>query len=307
MLGLIRMLRRIKGEIYAKELDVIYKHFSDREIETVLNSTNKRDVNRYYLLNRMFYKRYVSRDGYMHYPLDGDIRYQVKRIGARIQSIKTAGMKVLELGAGNGANTGWLAKRNPDIYFLTTDISNPGPMARGPNIKHALSDYHFLDNVPDGVFDVAFAIETLCYSNQKEAAFQAIAKKLKLGGQLIVFDGYSREIEKMTEEERYVRDLWAAGMAIDELATLSWFREAATKQKIFELSEIEDLSDLAHPFSDYLTKNSMRFFNDASLKIRIARRLSPLTVKKNAITGLLNRAVFKHKLCYYYMHVFTRN
>ena len=221
-------------------------------------------------------------------------------------SRKVDRMKVLELGAGNGVNSDWLAKRNPSVYFLATDLSNPGLKERVSNNDFILSDYHFLDNVPDGEFDVAFAIETLCHSNQKNKVFQTVARKLKSGGALIVFDGYSREVENMTEEDRYVRDLWAKGMSVAELATLSKFKEAATDGGMFELLEIEDLSDSAQPFSDYVTRIAKRFFNHGSLKYRMARRFFPLTVKKNAITGLLNSAVFKNRLCFYCMHVFTR-
>ena len=299
------MIKRIQGEVYADELTILHKHFSEQDINIVAEPTTHEMIAKYYNRNIKFYKKFISNDGFMHIALDGDFTAQLKLIEERLRAIFKPGMRVLELGAGNGANANWLAQRNPEIDFFATDLMNYGLKEKAPNHTQILADYHQLDNVPDNTFDACYAIETLCYSNTKELMFEAVAKKLKPGAPFIIFDPYCKERSEMTEEDKYVKVIWDLGAAVRDYNSIGEFESLAGNSE-FEITEVIDLSGPAQWFADLITRKARKFFTSPDLRIRFLRWFLPLSVQKNAITSLLSSSVYKHKLYFYYMHTLTK-
>jgi ubiquinone/menaquinone biosynthesis C-methylase UbiE len=242
----------------------------------------------------------------MHFSIDGDLHAQVKFIEQIVRTQLKTGAKVLELGAGNGANSNWLARRNPEIDFLATDLMNLGLPDKAPNHTQILADYHDLAQVPDHSFDAAFAIETVCYSGDLETVFRTVAKKLKPGAPFILFDSYCKEPSQMTDEEKYVDAICVRAMAVNSFSSLNHLRSMATKHKEFELADECDITDAVIPFADYLLQKGLRLLENKALKFRIARMLLPLEIKKNAITAILSSPTLKKRLYVYARHVFVR-
>ncbi|MBQ9521828.1 MAG: methyltransferase domain-containing protein [Oscillospiraceae bacterium] len=162
---------------------------TDKIISGEFNSI--RDIKLYYAINRIPYRLWHSREGFMHFRVskDGtfsndDIYYQPDTISGYIPPMS----RVLELGPGQGANLLYLAGRHPDSYFCGVDLL-PAKFKDPPsNLRIIKRDYSDMSNFPDNVFDVAYAIETIVHSSQKDRIFKEVYRVLKPGGVFIVYD-----------------------------------------------------------------------------------------------------------------------
>jgi len=143
----------------------------------------------YYLINKLPYRFGNSWEGFMHCGISydgkhkkGDLKEQARIIERYFHDINAK--KVLELAYGLGANSAFLAKRNPEITFEGVDLSNK-PLRRYtkiPNLHLQLGDYHDLSAFEDNAYDIAFVIEALCYSTNKLQVLREVKKKLRRGG-----------------------------------------------------------------------------------------------------------------------------
>ena len=165
------------------------------------NHVSSKITEKYYKATRVpFYRIFCSKYGFMHIGLSFDGKYtknmqyefaQAKIISKHLKDIAVG--NVLEIGCGQGANLKYLSKQFPNLKFIGVDLL-PGSKLNGKmssNVSFIKEDYHILSSIPENSIDCMFAIETICYSTDKEKLFNILFQKLKPNGILIIFDGYS--------------------------------------------------------------------------------------------------------------------
>lgn len=174
------------------------------------------------------YRRHHSREGAVHMALnDGDhfdpdgFYGQARRIE---QAWPAAPADVLELACGQGFNLAYLAARHPETRFTGLDLT-PAHLAatRGrveqaalANVTLTLGDYHRLPYA-DASFDEVFCVEGLCHASDLPLALREIARVLRPGGRLTLFDGYlMRDPATLSADETLAIDLVAKGMAVEK-------------------------------------------------------------------------------------------
>ena len=166
----------------------------------------------------------------------------LKIINKQIHDVNSK--NVLELGAGNGSNSAYLARINKDINFQGVDLSK-GVLFRNKSIQNynqEVGDFHDLSCYIDESFDVIFVIEALCHSSNKLRVLNEVYKKLKQGGLFIIFDGYyNKPFTDMSIDEQLASKLTEKSMAVDKFETVTDFNKTISHSK-FKLIKKEDLS-----------------------------------------------------------------
>lgn len=109
-----------------QKLEDISKIF---KIEDVLNiEANKEYIQKYYNTNKIPYSLFHTKTGFVHMGISRDGIYKeddlfeaTRVVEKYIKNLK--GNKILELAAGRGANSFYLAKKFPKVSFYGIDIS----------------------------------------------------------------------------------------------------------------------------------------------------------------------------------------
>ena len=179
------------------------------------------------------YRKHHSAEGAVHMALnDGDRFDPIGFYGAlrRIEAGWPARspQDVLELGFGQGFNLADLGSRHPRMRFTGIDLT-PAHLALAEsrirdqglqNVSLCLGDFHQLPFV-DASFDQVFAIEVFCYATDLDRAFSEIARVLRPGGVLTLFDGYlTQALAQLSADEALAAELTAKGMALDHWQTV---------------------------------------------------------------------------------------
>ena len=158
--------------------DLLHKVDQVFGVDNVLQETfNEEKVSEYYRDSFFAYLLMHSLLGSIHLAVSdaGDDHfkrssylYQPREIGRRISREKPT--QVLELGAGQGFNIRYLAKRFDTVRFVGIDITNP-------HLRLARLKSLFLSNVqfsimsfdsigfPDSEFGLIYDVESICHSN----------------------------------------------------------------------------------------------------------------------------------------------
>lgn len=168
------------------------------------------DVKRYYKKTKYLLYRLANKEGYMHIGLSDDGRcikgnqyqtYQLNKINELIY--QKSATNILELGCGQGANMAYLAKQNPNVSFTGLDLyPSLDKKNKKYNIRLIEGDYHNLEKIEDHSMDIVYAIETLCYSTNKNQIFKEVNRVLKKDGLFIIFDAYlAKERNQLSEIE----------------------------------------------------------------------------------------------------------
>lgn len=190
-------------------------------------SFSNEDVIRYYKKTKyLLYRLAGSKNGEMHIDISDDgihkkgIKYQeyheekLSEILKNNPNIKN----VLELGCGQGANMAYLAKRHPKVKFLGIDLF---PSLDRKNRKLDISlikgDYHDLSMIEDNSIDMVYALETLCYSQNKNQIFKEVNRVLKPNGLFIIYDAYlNKKRNELSEIEEIGAKLVERGYYLNE-------------------------------------------------------------------------------------------
>jgi ubiquinone/menaquinone biosynthesis C-methylase UbiE len=185
------------------------------------------DIVRYYKKNKyLFYRLVGSKNGEMHIDISDDgihrrgVKYQeyheekISEILKDDPQIKN----VLELGSGQGANMAYLAKRHPDVKFTGIDLY---PTLDKKNKKYDITliqgDYHDLGMFEDSSFDMVYAVETLCYSQNKDQVFKEVNRVLKPDGLFIIYDAYlNKKRNELSEIEEVGAKLVESGYYLNQ-------------------------------------------------------------------------------------------
>jgi len=200
-------------------------------------------VVRYYEQNHDAYRRYHSRDGAVHMALNAGGRFDdagfaepLRRIEARWREAMPAiPTDVLELAFGQGFNLADLVPRHPQVRFQGIDLTPAHvTLARerlaawpAERVRLLLGDFHHLPQADDSI-DAAYCIESMCHALDLPRALAEVARVLRPGGELILFDGYlPRPAAALQPDEALAVELVAHGLAVARMQTVQALVQAA--------------------------------------------------------------------------------
>jgi len=282
-------------------------------VENLLKEQNTEDiVKSYYKINRLAYRVFHNRKGYLHMGITTDGKYShsdlevpLLEIGQLIKDDKTK--KVLELASGHGANTVFLAKENPDVEFFATDLSTK-PKKKFysfNNTSFEYGDFNNLEMYDDSQFDLIFIMEALCHSNNKRKVLEEMHRVLKFGGKVVIYDGYfDKDYEELSDDEKMASKLTSVGMAVGEFGNLEKF-EKEIGLTGFEIIKKENLSNNILPTVRRFERLSTIFFRNKFFG-KIVKILLPDMFVRNSISGYLMPVLLKEKIAVYYKHILEK-
>lgn len=290
-------------------LKIIESNFN---VNRLINEEQQnKQIRNYYLTNHLAYLLFHNRKGFMHMGLSKDNKYsdndllgQLKVIQKYIDKIKA--QRVLELGAGNGSNSRYLAKNNQYVNFTGVDLSKKPSGNKSSNYKQEVGDFHNLTDYPNGSFDLIFVIEALCHSTKKDLALNEVYKKLRKKGLFIIFDGYANKpISRFTEDELLAKKLTEKTMAVDSFDFIDDF-EKVIKKSNFSIIAKKDLSQEIMPSLKRFEELALLFYK-LPLVTNLIKFLLPQDLVKNSVAGLLMPTLVQKRVACYYLHVLQKN
>jgi SAM-dependent methyltransferase len=269
------------------------------------------NITKYYAANHLAYWLFHSREGFMHMGLSDDGQCHPEDFLAPLKIInsyisKLGGQRILELGAGNGTNSAYLAKQHSDIQFFAVDLSKNllGKYGYLSNLQLKQGDYHNLADYQDSSMDVIFAIETICHSSNKQQIIDAAYSKLCPGGCFIIFDGYGQKnLRDLSHNQILAKKLAEKSMAVESFENIAEFQEKIAKSH-FTMVTNENLSNQVLPTMKRLERIARGFYRFPTVARALKWVLPDIT--KNSIAGLLMPTLIQQEVCGYYLHVLKK-
>lgn len=298
------MVKGIRQKITFLTKDNRFQHL-------LIENQDTHKIKQYYQINKLAYLLFHNKDGYLHMGLSENNKYHKKDLLKQLEIInknikQIQAKSVLELGYGRGANLNYLAKENQNVKFYGVDLSTK-PLkkyTKEKNIKYINQDYHQLETLHKK-FDLVYAIETLCYSNNLPLLFKEISSALNKGGLLITFDAYYRiPKQKLKRYEQLACTLVEKGMAVNKFHELQEF-ESAAKEANLELIEKENLSKKIIPTLYRFEKIANLYLKNPLLN-KIMNATLPEMFLRNGLAGFLMPDLVENNIAVYYLHVFQK-
>ncbi len=225
------------------------------------NEFKDNDIKRYYRTTKyILYRVFGHPSGYMHMAVSengktkkSDYHYHPRKIA---ELIREKGAKnVLELGSGQGANLNYLAKRFPDVHFTGVDLY-PGTAKRN-NISIYEGNYRNLKMIESDSVDIVYAIETLCYSTDKQKVYDEVYRVLKKDGMFIVWDGYlAVQRERLTPKQLVIVEMLEHGFYLNRFEYLG---ESKNYQKKFKLVSSRNMKNEILPAANQSVRRIERY------------------------------------------------
>lgn len=227
---------------------------------------------------------------------------QPRRIEAALRTNQAR--QVLELCCGNGFNTIYLAKNNPQVQFEAVDLM-PGHIGTARRQSRPYQNIHWqVGNVeqlayPDASFDFVFVIESLILVPHPAQALAEAYRVLKPGGRIVNFDYYlKRRFDQLEPRQQ-------TAVLIDQntcaLLGLMYFNDfiAAAQKTGFGVKFIKDMSHNALPDLERLHRLVDLVFTLPGLTKTIIRAL-PEEAVKGIIDWEILLPLFQANLTGYY-------
>ena len=278
------------------------------DIPRILNEPRGKPKIINYYENINFFYRAHSWEGFFHYGMsyDGknkrdDFKEQARIVERYIHDIDAK--KVLELASGLGPNMAFLARRNPYVTFEGVDLSLK-PLkryAKIPNAHFQLGDYHDLSDFANNAYDLVFAIDTLCYSNDKLQVLHEVKKKLKRGGLFIIIDWYQKDrVISLSQSEDIMWKLVEKGFSADKFESVK--NVEGHMQEVYSITFAKDVSQCVLPSMLRLESLLRIYFNHPAFAMAV-NKLVPFDIVKTAIGELFLSTSIKRQIGCYYIHV----
>lgn len=265
-------------------------------INRVLADSGRQFVDEYYRQSLPGYSKIYNRWQCMHVALHNDSDSDEEAFFAQASEVRhcltdTSGQRVLELGCGLGANTLHLAARHPGVEFVGVDlmaehVSSAATKAR--DLANASFRQSSFESLPDdlGTFDVILAVETLCYATDLDRVAEQIARRLRPGGRVIVFDAHRKQgFDSFPADIVTAARLYEITTAVTRgfHPTGAW--ETAFAKAGLDNSESSDITRKTLAGLATLHRRSLKAYT--SLKWRMALRVMPRYFARNTVAGLL--------------------
>ena len=290
-------------ELYLKQIGRLF------DIPNIIREPQERQhIVNYYKKAKMQYIFALSWEGYFHFGISYDGKYKRENFREQAKIVEryirdTGAKNVLELAYGLGANSAFLARRNPLVTFEGIDISN-APLKRFtkiPNLRFQFGDYHDLSNFETNAYDIVFVIDALDYSTNKLQVLREVKKKLKRDGLFIVTDGYRTDrAAPLSPSEDIMMGLIEKGFAVQEFECIkdveSYMREE------YSITLAKDITQWVLPSMVDLERKSHNFFAHPMFAKIVFKIISYEFVKNLMVCYLLPTSIRRQIFCCY-LHV----
>src|SRR4030095_3880222 len=227
----------------------------------------KSDIARYYDLSEVHYQKIwnLDKSHSLHYGYwDDTVKnfhealLNINKVLAEMAEIKEE-ENILDAGCGVGGSSIWLAKEKnclvTGISLNENQINKANASAKifgvEENVRFERKDYSHT-SYPGGSFDIVWAIESVCYADDKGDFLKEASRVLKPGGRLIIADFFKKK--GLDHEESNKVRKWAACWAINDFATTEEF-DAKLKESCFREIVWEDATDAIFPSAKRLYRS----------------------------------------------------
>ena len=300
-----------------EKIELVKKLFKLREyanFDFLLEKNNFEDneiIDYYKKTKHLIYRFQGSKEGFMHIGISYDGKYkkgnryefnQAKNIDKYIK--ETNAKNILELGSGQGSNLLFLSKLNKDRNFMGLDLY-PSIDKKQKNVELKQANYHDLSFLEDNSVDLIYAIETLCYSTDKETIFKEVKRVLKKDGLFIIYDGYlGKPRNKLSEIEFLGANLVENGFCLTEFEYIGNI-DNYIKKFNFNIIEKTNMKENVLPHMINARKRIDTFMKFGFL-FKIALKLIPKKVMANMIPVYFMEYTINTGLSKYYLHILKK-
>jgi cyclopropane fatty-acyl-phospholipid synthase-like methyltransferase len=278
--------------------------YLQRNVPRVMTSSEVQEkVNEYYDECQVDYSMMWGTDDHlsMHYGYHDDEHRSLEDAVVNLTRVIadragiSEGDRVLDAGCGVGGSAVWLAQERGarvdgvNINEMQVENARRGAAERGvEDVEFHVADY---TDVPfdDGTFDVVWAVESVCHTDDEHAFLQEAKRVLRDDGVLVVADGFlGKPRGEMTGDENEGVDAMLEGMAAPSLATVDEFREALEKEDFYDI-EFEDKYESVYP-------SARRMYLLTVVTYPVAKLLRLLGVRSETQTKHLSAAYQQYKM-----------
>ena len=234
--------------------------------------------------------------GSVHLSLNGDYLGSAKLVAEILKNNRSK--FVLELAAGKGVNTKYLAKKFSQKNFFAIDLPKgqfyPKKLSKLANIKADFGDFHDLRQFKDSTFDCVFIIEALCYANNQLGVMKEVNRILKQKGIFVIIqDNIAKK--KYSETELYALKLLHAGVMSNFKDRTYYSLKTNLTKTGFKIVKQSDLTEALRP-QMIKFETQARFFIKHRKFTKLLIRALPLEITANIISVYLLPALFEAKL-----------
>ncbi len=290
-------------ELYLKQINQLFN------VSNIINKPQgKPQIINYYMKSKLPYRLGYSWEGFLHCGISYDGKYNNKDLKEPAKIVEghirdSNAKNVLELAYGLGANSAFLARRNPLVTFEGVDLSNK-PLRRYtkiPNLHLQLGDYHGLSAFEDNAYDVAFVIESLCHSTNKMRVLREVKKKLRRGGVFIVMDGYKQHRDiPLSQSENIMWKLIEKSVSVDKFESVEDVE--GYMREIYSIAESKDITQYVLP-SIVRSESPVRYYFAHPLFAKAVNKFLAFDIVKNALAVLLWPISVRRQIGCYFIHV----
>jgi cyclopropane fatty-acyl-phospholipid synthase-like methyltransferase len=175
------------------------------------------------------------------------------------------GVRVLDAGCGIGGSAVWLAEnlgaRVVGVNINERQIEQARRAARARGLEEQVQ-FQVADFCATGLvgasFDVVWALESACYSEEPREFLAEAHRLLRPGGRLVVADGFLTR-EKFSEDERQIIERWQGGWAIPGVVSVNRFRECVRGAE-FRNIEFREITSHVVPSSRRIYLATLLFY-----------------------------------------------
>ena len=268
------------------------------------------DISRYYDLSEVHYRTVWDLDhcrslhyGYWDESVKNfhDALLNINKVLATHARIKE-GERILDAGCGVGGSSLWLAReKHCDVVGISLNVNQIKKAIRyarelglDDRVFFQQKDYLNTGYLQDS-FDVVWAIESICYANDKGMFLKEAYRILKPGGRLIIADFFKAE-HLQSDDAALVKE-WANGWAVNNFATAEEFN-VRLKETSFEKIENIDVTAAIMPSARRLYR--AYFVGGVGAKLyRLLRPNATQLGKNNIRNALLQYKTLKKGLWTY--------
>ena len=168
-------------------------------------------------------------------------RYLAERMGVSPED------HVLDAGCGVGGSSMWLAENvgarvcGINIQPLHLRLAREEAARRGLEDLVRFEKRNYCDSgLEKNTFDLVWALESVCHSDDKQAFIEEAYRVLKPGGRIMVADFFQFK-EELDEDEAWRMQTWLDGWALPHLASVTSFEEGL-KRAGFRDVKSEDIT-----------------------------------------------------------------
>lgn len=204
------------------------------------------------------------------------------------------GDRVLDIGCGVGGSAVWLAETygaevvgiNIENQQLEQARSFAEERGVADLVEFQHDDFHEMATVDDDSFDVAWAIESLCYAEDKPKVLQQAARTLKPGGRIVCSDIFDTSKERGDAIRRRTRKIqW--GYSHPPLAGEEQFADELARVG-FENVTVTDVTGNAIP--------TAKFIHDISFQYLKGKGIEDVIKQEEALLDVILAGVYSYAM-----------